>query len=371
MSPTPKQVLFGGYAPVHFLCFQPVYERLRQDPDVEVWLTGGLRRETDGRKWFDAAALYDQLPAAPEHVVPFDQAYEREYDVAICSHTSDSLLPRKAGRTMQIFHGVSFKNFAVRDKVLQFDVVCLPGPYHANRFREEGLLEGSRSTFLLSGFAKADRFVAPGFDRDGFLGERGLDPERPTVLFAPTGGKHNSLETVGEQVIKAIAADGRWNLMVKPHDHPKREIDWFERLAPLEGERVRLIRDLDVVDPLRAADLLLSDASSVAVEYTLLDRPMVFIDVPRLLKNVLKRGAPLDLETHGRKIGRLARTPEEVVAEIERGLADPTAQSDVRRRTAAQVFSAPGHAAERVAEIVRWSAGLRPAPPADVEVLST
>ena len=371
MNSKPKQILFGGYAPVHFLCFQPIYERLRQDPDVEVWLTGGLRREDERVKWFDAPGLYDGLSAAPEHVVPFEQAYEREYDVAICSHTSDSLLPRKAGQTVQIFHGVSFKNFAVRDKVLQYDVVCLPGPYHANRFRQEGLLEGSQSTFLLSGFAKADRFVEAGFDRDGFLSERGLDPARPTVLFAPTGGKHNSLETIGEQVIEALATDGRWNLMIKPHDHPKREIDWFSRLAPLEGERVRLIRDLDVVDPLRAADLLLSDASSVAVEYTLLDRPMVFIDVPKLLKNVLKRGAPLDLETHGRKIGRLARTPEEVIAEIERGLAEPNAQSEVRRQTAAHVFSAPGKAAERVAEIVRWAAGLRAAPPADIEVLST
>ena len=63
--------------------------------------------------------------------------------------------------------------------------------------------------------------------------------------------------------------------------------------------------------------------------------------------------------------------PDEVIAEIEGGLADPKAQSEVRRQTAAQVFAAPGRAAERVAEIVRWSAGLRPAPPADVEFLST
>jgi hypothetical protein len=93
--------------------------------------------------------------------------------------------------------------------------------------------------------------------------------------------------------------------------------------------------------------------------------------VPQLLKNVVKRGAPLDLETHGRKIGRLAHTPAEVIAEIEGGLADPKAQSEVRRHTAAQVFAAPGRAAERVAEIVRWSAGLRAAPPGEVEVLST
>ena len=369
MSVKRKQVLFAGYAPVHFLCFHPVYRKLLDDPDIEVWLSGGFRRETEGRKWFDIEGFYDSLPVETDRVLPFDQADEREYDVAICAHTSGSLLPERAHRTVQIFHGVSFKNFAVRDKVLQYDVLCLPGRYHAGRFRDQGLLGRSQSKCFVTGFPKADRLVEPGFDRDAFLRERRVDPARPTILFAPTGGKHNALETMGQQVIRAIVDDGRWNLLIKPHDHPKRKIDWFERLAPLENERVRLLRDLDVIDLLRAADLLLTDASSVAVEYTLLDRPIVFIDVPKLLLNVLKRGAPLDLETHGRKIGQLAKSPGEVVAAIERGLSEPEERGELRRETAAGVFHAPGGAAERVTRIVRWSAGLETGPPADVELL--
>jgi CDP-glycerol glycerophosphotransferase (TagB/SpsB family) len=132
---------------------------------------------------------------------------------------------------------------------------------------------------------------------------------------------------------------------------------------------MRVARGLDVVDYLLAADLLLTDASSVAVEYTLVDRPMVFIDVPKLLKNVLTRGAPLDLSTYGRKIGTLARTAEEVVAEIDRGLAAPDSHGELRRATAKDVFHGPGGAAERVAAVVRWAAGLRPGLPSDVEVL--
>ncbi len=88
-----------------------------------------------------------------------------------------------------------------------------------------------------------------------------------------------------------------------------------------------------------------------------------------MLLNVLKRGAPLDLETHGRKIGQLAKSPGEVVAAIERGLSEPDERGELRRETAAGVFHAPGGAAERVARIVRWSAGLEPGPPADVELL--
>ena len=367
----PRRVLFAGYAPVHFLCFLPVYERLvAGDPPLDVWLSGGFRRKTGGGdRVHEIAGFYDPFPVRRDRVVPFDEAREMEFDVAVCAHTSATLLPRHAGRTVQIFHGVSFKNFAVRKKVLRYDLVCLPGRYHAERFREQGLIRPEGSTFLMTGFPKVDRMVAGDLDRDGLLRSAGLDPGRPTVLYAPTGGKHNSLETIGEEVVSAIGADGRWNLLVKPHDHPKRAIDWFARLAPLEGDRVRIVRDLDVVDYLRAADLLLTDASSVAVEYTLMDRPMVFIDVPKLLRNVLDRGAPLDLATYGRRIGRIARTPGEVVQEIQRGLEDPAAEGELRRAMARDVFHEPGDATGRVEEVVRWAAGLRPQLPPGIESL--
>src|SRR6185503_19724558 len=107
--------------------------------------------------------------------------------------------------------------------------------------------------------------------------------ELPTILFAPTGEKRNALEVHGVAAIRAIRATRRYNLLVKPHDHPKRAIDWFSELAKLEDERTRLVRGLDVVPFLKAADLLITDASSVAFEYTLVDRPIIFLDVPRML----------------------------------------------------------------------------------------
>ena len=44
---------------------------------------------------------------------------------------------------------------------------------------------------------KADRLAAPGFDRDALLAGMSLDPSRPTILFAPTGGKNNALAYPG------------------------------------------------------------------------------------------------------------------------------------------------------------------------------
>ena len=41
---------------------------------------------------------------------------------------------------------------------------------------------------------------------------------------------------------------------------------------------------------------LAKNAGSVVTEYSLLDRPVVFLDVPKILKRVVKRGGLLDLD---------------------------------------------------------------------------
>lgn len=367
-----KRILFSGYAPVHFLCFRPVHDLLVRDERLEVWLSGGFREVIDKKKKiFDYRidGFYDEFAVDRSRVIPIDRAREEDFDVLVCSHLSDALFPRTVTRTVQIFHGVSFKNLAVRDKALRFDLLCLPGRYHAEQYRERGLVRAAGSRCLLTGFPKSDQIVAGGFDRAALLREHGLDPSLPTALLAPTGDKDNALDTWGERLVAAIGESGRFNLLVKPHDHPKREVDWQERLRPLEGDRVRLVRSWDVVPYLKVADVLVTDASSVAVEYTLLDRPIVFVDVPTLFARVEERSEAMDLTTYGRKIGVVAETPADVVAAIADSLAHPDREAPIRRRMSEHVFHRPGTAAARVADVVRHAAGLEPRLPPEIEVL--
>lgn len=365
-----KRILFAGYAPVHLLCFLPVYERLRGTPGLEIWLSGGLKKGRDEDTRYVLEGFYDPYPVDHERVIPIERARDEEFDSVVCAHSSTDLFPRRVPRAVQIFHGVSFKNFAVREKMLAYDILCIPGRYHAERFQSQGLLGKGTSQFLLTGFPKVDRLVLGPDNRDRLLKSLGLDPSLPTVLYAPTGGKHNSLDTVGEEVVSAIAEDHRWNLLVKPHDHPKKAVDWFEVLAPLESDRLKLVRDFDVIPYLRAADLLLTDASSVSMEYTLLDRPMVFIDVPKLFRNVEKRGGALDLVTYGRKIGVVANTSADVVPAIADALAHPQREGALRRKAAGHIFHNPGGATANVAAVVLHAAGLRKELPEEIERLT-
>ncbi len=362
-----RRVLFSGYARVHFVCFLPVYQQLRADPRLEVFLSGGYKSEADGQVKFSIGGFYDEFDVDRTRVLDAETTRSQDFDVLVCAHLSDTLFPRSVGRSVQIFHGVSFKNLAVRDKALRYDYLCLPGSYHAEQYRKQGLVREEGPAILVTGFPKADALVAPNSDERAPLRELGLDPALPTVLFAPTGDKHNALEIMGRDVIQRVRSWGRWNLLVKPHDHPKRAVDWFSELAELEGERVRLVRATDVAPYLRAVDVLLTDASSVALEYTLLDRPIVFLDTPKLLAKLGERAPAMDLGTYGRKLGRLVLGPEDLIAALEASLADPGRDRAVRRQAAAHLFHRAGSATERVAAVVRHAAGVDAALPPDVE----
>jgi hypothetical protein len=362
-----KRILFTGYAPVHFLCFLPVYERLRDDPDVNVWFSGGFRRKVDGGVTYDLTGFYSSYPVPTDRIISVEESMLQEFDVVVCAHTSDDLVPPRAKKTVQIYHGVSFKNYAVREKALAFDYLCLPGSYHATRYRDQGLVREDSSTVFVTGFAKNDRLVDGSLRRNEILEGLGLDADRPTLLYAPTGDKHNSLETMGEKVISAIIAADRWNLLIKLHDHPKkRNVDWLSVLKKYESSSVRIVRDPDVVPYLFAADLLISDASSVATEFTLLDRPIVLLEVPKLMKGVVKRGGSADLASYSARLGPTVPKASRVVEAIQAELDRPQRYSSLRQDIAGDVFYKPGTATARVAEVVRFAAGLTDAVPEDV-----
>jgi len=365
-----KRVLFTGYAQVHFVCFLPVYRLLAVDPDVDVFLSGGFKRKDGDAVSYDLKGFYDPFPVDKDHVISLDRVKSEHFDVLVSAHLSDSLFPKSVGKKVQIFHGVSIKNLAVRPKALRYDILCLPGEYHAGQYRSNGLIRDNRAKCLITGFPKTDALATgSGLDRDALLRGMGLDPSRPTILFAPTGEKYNALDVMGKEVVEAISRIKEWNLLVKPHDHPKKNIDWFTELAPYESRQVRLVRDKDISPYLFAADLLITDMSSVAVEYTLLDRPIIFLDIPKLMKRVVKRAPALDLKTYGRKIGRLVASPDELAAAIADSLANPGREGKVRRSMAEHLFFDAGHAAANVAGVVRFAAGLARALPEDVVVV--
>jgi CDP-glycerol glycerophosphotransferase (TagB/SpsB family) len=311
---------------------------------VEVYFSGGRKVRNNGAVEYDTAALYKDLDVPRDRVLTLDEMRRRPFDMAVCAHTK-GFFPEKRCPRVQIFHGVSFRNAAVRTPQREYDTLFAVGPYQLRALRRLRIA-GRRAVEV--GFPKLDALLNGSLSREKILADAGFKGNRPVILYAPTGQVANSLEIMGEEAIDRIRRSGAFDLLVKPHDHPKNsEIDWFERLRKFEGPHVRLVRTFDVVPYLYAADLLISDASSVANEYTLLDRPIVFLDVPKLISNVRrKKKGMLDLHTYGRKTGITVRKPREVVSTMRWFLDHPEFRSSIRRKVAQDLFFNPGRATE-------------------------
>jgi hypothetical protein len=104
-----KRLLFTGYAPVHFICFRPIYERLRRMPGVDVFVSGGQME--DAAEAVSARDLYRPFRIPPRRVLTLDAIRKQRFDLVFCAHVS-GYFPRSDNGRVQIFHGLSFRNMA-------------------------------------------------------------------------------------------------------------------------------------------------------------------------------------------------------------------------------------------------------------------
>lgn len=356
MPPRMQRILFTGYAPVHFVCFQSLYASLASNPRFDVFVSGGLRSEEEVEdsdvkvRVHDAAALYKPFGVPDDHILSVEQIAGEDFDVIFGANTN-LILPRSVQSRVQIFHGISFRNKSIREENTGCDHYFIVGPYMQRKFAEAGLIQADDPRALHIGFMKTDRLRDGSLSRDVLLKQFALGGERPIVLFAPTGQRNNSMETMGEAALTRLKATDRYDILIKLHDHPKdTSIDWFGRLAPLEDAHFKVVRDPDVIPLLFLADLLLTDASSVSSEFSLLNRPMVFLDVPKLLAKAAKTGS-LDTETWGRRCGDVVTSPEEIAESIDLAFHKPERYAEIRRAMAQDLFYNPGQATNAA---MRW-----------------
>jgi len=347
-----KKVLFFIKIECNFAVIEPIYERLARDERLDIRFTS--KNDFDGR----SNRLFRRMgkPELPA-IHPTLAAYRR-WDLYISPDIM--MMARRARSRIHTFHGVSFKGKPYSEKVLAFDRLFVVGPYMKRRFVEKGILAEDDPRLVMVGMPKLDPLVDGSLAKLDILGPLGLPLDRPTVLYAPTWRKESSLYSMGEQIIRALV-EKDWNVLVKLHDlcyYPSyNTVDWEERMRALRHRNLRVIRHYNVVPYLFVADLLITDASSVGNEFTLLDRPIIFVEVPRLVE---KYRETIDLETWGTKTGQLVRSVGELVEAAQWALDHPEEKSDIRRAAAADIFYKPGTATERAVEQIYCALEMEP-----------
>ncbi len=144
------------------------------------------------------------------------------------------------------------------------------------------------------GYLRGDRLLRMSkvFNKNVFLKQLDLFSV-PTVLYAPTWGDFSSVEEWLDKIVN-VCKDLGVNLLIKLHPMMLTRtsswetggIMWEEKLSDIEKNncQVRIIKNQDIDEIMLGADVMITDISGMAIEFMVLDKPVVFLPAPKFFQ---------------------------------------------------------------------------------------
>ena len=191
-----------------------------------------------------------------------------EYDADINLVSSNEIPHFFPGIKVQVFHGFSVDkrshkkgHFRIRGL---FDLYCTQGPSTTREFKKLSY-KHKHFDVIETGWSKVD---------DLFPIQK-KENKRPIILVASTFTKSMSLAHDDEvfEEVKRIIKLNNWDWLITLH--PKMDIEIVKKFKSIKEKNVTYIENLNDLEPLKIADVMLSDTSSVITEFLIQYKPVV------------------------------------------------------------------------------------------------
>lgn len=212
------------------------------------------------------------------------------------------------GIKVEIFHGFHARkrpdnkgHFRIRNF---FDLYCTQGPDTTGPFRE---LQEKYGFFEVveTGWPKMDPLF-----RDS-PPPLNVNAEKPVILLTSTFTPGLSAASELFETVRGLAAKGKWKWLV--NFHPKMDSGVVSAYKSIQDGNLQFVETDDIIPLLKAADIMVSDTSSVISEFLLQIRPVVTFKNRAPGPHLIDIQRPEELEPaieHG------LRRPRKLIAEI-------------------------------------------------------
>ena len=203
--------------------------------------------------------------------------------VTIGSHITDLMKWKNETPLVFIDHGVCPRkrnSNAIIYLIELKGLILFSGKYYERLINK---IDATYKNFKIIGNPKLEYFLKDQIPRDQVIKKYNLDPAKPILLYAPTWYHKATRRPYSHGTIKYIKkiekACTNYNLIVFPHprDHTKKYIKYASRIE---------LKDR-VMYYFSASDLLISDFSSIVIDYCFFNKPIIQI-TDSIDKNIKK-----------------------------------------------------------------------------------
>ena len=200
-------------------------------------------------------------------------------------HLKRSLL-RKDVEYIYTDHGMGSYHLQFREGAFDhFDTIFMCGPNNIDEVRQTEFVYGlPQKTLVKTGFALLDESLK----RAAALGQ--AENARKKILIAPSWQRDNILDFCLPELVAGLSGNG-WEIIIRPHPEfvkrfPNKVERIRERFSDRIGKDIVLETDFSSNESVYTADVIVTDWSSVAQEYSYATKkPSVFINTPMKVVN--------------------------------------------------------------------------------------
>lgn len=315
-----------------------LYQEMKNYPSIEVYFVTTIKKESQKLKSSGVnACYYRDLKKIPLFLTT---------DVWVTSHGPNYIpfrglrrvIPfytgKRSGKWVCVWHGLAFVH-TERERILKdYDLGFVTSEFFKKYYSKES---GISDKLEITGYPRTDPLLNESWVRDRILKDVGVPLNKKNILYAPTWGheKRRSFfpweENIGRfiGVTESFCEKNRCNFLIRMHPNWYRQN--MEQKRELE-DRIRQSKNIfhlpiercrDVQPILYISDVLITDWSSIANDFILLDRPLVFLDVELPVERFVLK--PRD------RVGYIVQKKKEFFEKIQEALNQPKLFEQKRR----------------------------------------